>query len=228
MDFEALSNSELISVLDQKRKQLRWAKLGIAGSIVMTLALVGLVYTSSVKTFLNQGIEETLVKATPQLVELVPSLHQQALAKVRQVQPVFTSEWDRVYALERPNYEVLVANELELMKNDLEQKWPEFLLELEKLEASQSEILNSELAKILPKDKAESIALDYTNRFRDLSRQQLTLHFREHIAVGGELGKSLYALSQSEPDIPEDIDVNELIGITFELIGKEFQLLAKG
>jgi hypothetical protein len=141
---------------------------------------------------------------------------------------VFTAEWDRVYSAERPRFEALVAGELEHMRADLDNKWPQFLIELDKLEAAQSEVLQSELAKILPEEKAEAIAFQYSDRFRDITKQQLSIHFKEHIEVGNEVGKSLYALSQSEPDIPDEIDVNELLGVTFELIGKELQILAKG
>jgi len=219
--------SELITKYKKSISDKNKAKLVIALGSVSIVAFFSLIAINSAKSFASIAVPE-ISKEVSNLVLANSDRYIQEVQKsgVR-ILPAYTKNLESSLKDEWPIIEKEISKEMTDLNTFAQDKYPALKQELFNIAFSQEEVLEKELNKVLGKEKSEEIVNSYSLAALDAYKTFIESNFSKHQQQSFKIVNSLSKLVEAEPDVPSNVSLNESIGLSMQIIGKELVSLGR-
>lgn len=212
---------DLINEYKQSISDKNKAKITIALSSVCIIAMFSLIGISSAKSFAKNAVPDISQKVS----NLVLSNSDRYLAEVKKsgsnILPVYSKNLQQAMIKEWPSIEKQIAKEMNDLNSFAQDKYPELKQELFAIALSQEETLEKELKKVLSIESSEEIVNSYSQAALSAYGSFVESNFSQHQKEASKIINSLESVVSSEPDVPENVSLNEVIGLSMQIVGKE-------
>ena len=213
--------SDLINEYKQSISDKNRAKMVIALSSVCLIAFFSLIGINSAKSFAKNAVPEISQKVSNLVLANSDQYLEVAKKSSSNILPIYTANLQEALEKEWPIIEKEIAKEMNDLNSFAQQKYPKLKQELFEMALSQEETLEKELNKILSKEKSEEISNSYSLAALNAYKSFVKSNFSKHEKQAVEIANSLGSVVHSEPDVPENVSLNEVIGLSMQVIGKE-------
>lgn len=220
-------NKQLIEDFRKSVAEKNKAKLSIMGLVLLTVCFFTFIGWASFNSFIESAVPEISTLLTKRLSTKTDNYIGQVQGAATRVLPVYEAQFQKTLEAEWPKIQQAGHNELEALNKYSQAKWPSIERELQKVAVDQQAVIRSELELTLGKDKGEQIATAYTNAALNQYNNFIEHNFAEHAAHGTAVGINLRKIVEREPEINPNVDMNEAFGLAIEVLGLEWQQLAK-
>lgn len=219
--------SELITEYKKSISDKNKAKLTIALGSISVIAFFSLIAINSAKSFASKAAPEI----SKEVSHLVLANSDRYVAEIQKsgvrILPAYSKNLELSLKQEWPNIEKEVSKEMEDLNAFAQEKYPKLREELFKIALSQEEVLERELNKILGEEKSEKIVNSYSLAALDAYKSFVKNNFSQHQKQGLKVFNSLSKLVEVEPDVSDNVSLNESIGLAMQTIGKELTSLGR-
>lgn len=196
----------------------RFITLGIVGIILVFLILI----FSTFRTFANQGVPQLVSSLQLQAAPLAQKYSPKITSAIQDAIPAFANAFHKTLEKDLPNIERQMSEEASRLENYLENKWPLYEQEIQKMILEQEETIVKEFSDVLTEEAAENLAFAYgdalNNRYQKLMHDDL----KEHIDVADSIAQNLQKIAEQE-NVEKPINLQEALGLFLELAGIEIQ-----
>ena len=220
-------NNKLIEEFKNSVAQKNRARIAIGGLILTTVVLFSFVAWKSLNGFLDSGVPEISNLLISRLTKNSDNYLQQVNSSASKVAPVYSREMQSALEKEWPNIEKAGEAELVALNKYTQNKWPEIQSNLSKIADDQNKVIKEELSKVLGQEQSEQIVESYTLAALDNFNNVIKSSFAQHTATGHSVGENLSKIVEREPDVNSDVDMNEAVGLSLEVLGSELQEIGK-